>query len=102
MSDEEESAALGRLVKQRSDVKRRKALLENDLRTAGDSLVNIGSVLRHISGGPYDRIADSLLLTQQAPSVCGLERVRAMLTELTELHSRLAQLNRAASDSGID
>jgi hypothetical protein len=54
MSGDEQDAAILRLVKERSDVRKRKTLIESELQSAGRSLHEIGSVLKHFSGGTYD------------------------------------------------
>jgi hypothetical protein len=101
MSDSEQDAAIGRLVRQRSEAKRRKILLENELRSAGKSLSDIGEVLKHFSGGPYDNVDRVLPLIDIAPDICGLERVRSMLKELAQLKEDLALLDRSVAEFGI-
>jgi hypothetical protein len=53
MSDPEQDEAILRLVKQRGEAKKRKALLENELRTAGRSLWEIGGALRNVKGESF-------------------------------------------------
>jgi len=45
MRGDEQDAAILRVVKDRAEAKKRKSLLENELRTAGQSLSRIGSGL---------------------------------------------------------
>ena len=104
MSSEEQDAAILRLVKQRGEAKKRKVLLENELRTAGRSLWEIGSALKSLdASGPSQGTPEFILLEiAKAPNICGLERVKAMLEELRDLENTLRQLNRSAVELGID
>ena len=104
MSTEEQDAAILRLVKQRGEAKKRKALLENELRTAGRSLWDIGSALKSVNAsGPSQETPDSILpAIAKAPNICRLENIRTMLEELSELEKTLNQLNRSAIQLGID
>ena len=102
MSETEENAAILRLVKHRSEAKRRKALLESDLRIAGQSLSGIGDMLRHLNGGPYDDVGRILPEVEKAPDICGLGHVKSMLAELKDLQESVSQMNRSASALGVD
>ena len=101
MSDDEKDAAILRLVKDRSEAKRRKLLLESELRAAGESLAEIGQSLRHLNGGPYDDVGRIIPQVDKAPNICGLERIRTMLTELSKLQETLAKMNESATELGI-
>lgn len=48
MSNDEQDAAILRLVKDRGEAKKQKALLELELRAAGTSLYSIGTELRSV------------------------------------------------------
>jgi hypothetical protein len=99
MSTDEQDAAIGRLVKQRSEAKKHKALLENELMVAGRSLSNIGSLLKSVEVTAAQSIIREV---ENAPLICRLEHVKAMLLELKEAQELLAQLSRTAADIGID
>jgi len=104
MSGDEQDAAIVRLVKDRGEAKRRRSLLESELRAAGQSLWEIGTVLRSVVGsGSFPHTPESILpQIAKAPNICSLDRIKAMLEELKELQNRLEQLNRSASELGID
>jgi len=104
MSNEEQEVAILRLVKQRFEAKKRKTLLVNELRTAGQSLSEIGSALKSVNASGPSQETPEFILPQidKAPSICGLERIKAMLEELRDTQKNLAQLNRSAADLGID
>jgi hypothetical protein len=104
MSNEEQDVAILRLVKQRFEAKKRKTLLENELRTAGQSLSEIGSALKSVNASGPSQETPEFILPQidKAPSICRLERIKAMLEELRDTQKNLAQLNRSAADLGID
>jgi hypothetical protein len=104
MSNDEQDAAILRLVKDRGEAKKQKALLELELRAAGTSLYSIGTELRSVGfntsvqgspGAIFQRVAS-------APEICGLERVKAMLAELKELDDNLKTLSTAAAALGIE
>jgi len=104
MSGDEQDAAIVRLVKQRHEAKQRKALLENELRTAGHALWEIGSALKSVqAGGSFQEQPDRALEEiEKASKICELSRIKAMLVELRETDKRLTQLNQSAVQLGID
>ena len=104
MSNEEQDAAMVRLVRQRSETKKQSALLESELRVAGQSLWEIGSSLKAIRGArEFVGTAASILpQVNKAPEICGLAQVKRMLEELDGLKNSLIQLNRTAQELGID
>jgi hypothetical protein len=104
MTTDEQDAAIVRLVRQRHEAKKRKALLENELRTAGRFLWGLGSALKSVdAAGSYQATPDCILKdVEKAPAICGLERIKAMLSELKETQDLLTQLNRSAAELGVD
>jgi hypothetical protein len=102
-SADERDAAIRGLLTKRGEARRRRAALATELRTAGQSLYDLGGALKHASrssmGSRVDRILPKLA---KVPAVCDLERLKSMLEELKEVETRLAQLNRSASELGID
>lgn len=104
MSTEEQDAALLRLVRRRSEAKRKKSLIESELREAGRKLSDVGGLLRHVgdSGTGTDRPEYALSEVRKAPEICGLSRIEAMLSELKSLNEELEGLNRAARECGVD
>src|ERR1017187_9746593 len=67
MSTDEQDQAILRIVRQRSELRKRKALIENELRTAGESLEEVSSSIRHISGGVGDWLTRILGKIDAAP-----------------------------------
>jgi hypothetical protein len=103
MSDQEQDAAIVRIVKQTAEAKRRRTLLESELTTAGQSLWEIGRSLKAISGPEFIGAAAAILpQIDKAPDICALGRIRAMLEELKELEATLIQLKRSAAELHID
>jgi hypothetical protein len=104
MSNEEQDAAILRLVKSRGESKKRKALLESELRAAGQSLWQIGQSLRNVKGsGTFtDTPGHILPEIERAPDICDLSRIKLMLEELKALEMTLSDLNRSAIELGID
>jgi hypothetical protein len=104
-SDEQEDAIL-RLVRERGEVKRHRAALEKELREAGKSLYEIGSALKRACAGGMrngrNGVDYVLPKLHNVPAICDLSRVAAMLEELKKVETRLAHLNRIASEMGID
>jgi len=103
MAIDEKDDAILRLVRERSEAKRHRAELKRELRETGKSLYDIGGALKYACGGRIGNGIDYLLpKLHSAPAICDLSRVTTMLEELKELETRLAQLNRIASEIGID
>ncbi|HSY31269.1 MAG TPA: hypothetical protein VLA42_04715 [Verrucomicrobiae bacterium] len=103
MSDQEQDDAILRIVKLRSEAKKRRTLLESELTTAGQSLWEIGRSLKAISGPEFIGAAAAILpQIDKAPDICELNRIRTMLEELKKLEATLIQLKRSATDLGID
>src|SRR5665213_2927506 len=100
MSSDEQDAAILRLVKQRGEAKKRRALLQNELRTAGQSLWEIGGALRNItpSGTFHETPGAVIPQIDKAPDICGLAQIRAMLAELKDVEKTIHELNRRASE----
>jgi hypothetical protein len=104
MSNDERDAAILRLVKTRAEAKRRKNLLETELRAAGSSLYSIGTELREIGFSTSAQASPGAILQRvaTAPDICELVRVKTMLEELKELNENLKQLAISAATEGID
>ncbi|MGA9673645.1 MAG: hypothetical protein WBQ94_30920 [Terracidiphilus sp.] len=102
----EQDDAILRLVRERGETKRHRAALERELREVGKCLYDIGGVLKHACGSRIrngrNGIDYVLPKLHSVPAICDLSRVTTMLEELKEADSRLAQLNRIASEMGID
>jgi hypothetical protein len=104
MSNDERDTAILRLVKNRAEAKRRKNLLETELRAAGASLYSIGTELREIGFSTSVQASPGAILQRvvMAPNICELVRVKGMLEELKEVNENLKQLAISAATEGID
>jgi hypothetical protein len=104
MTDNERDAGIVKLVRDRKEARERKVLLQRELRTAGQSLFEIGSGLRSVNSAGAVHETPGYLYQQvaKAPEICGLQRLGTMLGELRDVDSILAELNLAARDVGID
>lgn len=104
MNDDERDAAVLRVVKERSEAKKQKALLESELRAAGRSLASIGSGLSSVSsiGAVHQQPSVILRSVDSAPPICELSKIRAMLAELRDVDENLKQLNATARELGIE
>lgn len=104
MSNAEQDAALLRLIRERSDAKRRRTLLESELRTAGRSLWSIGGILKDVVSVGNAAYAPSMALSEvnKAPRICDMESIRQMLQELDELQCQIETMDRQARDLGVD
>lgn len=104
MSSAEQDAALLRLIKDRSEAKRRKALLESELRAAGKSLGYVGQALSEITAsGAYTSSPQYVLQEiDKAPEICGLNKIGEMLIELRDLQVNLTGMDRSARELGVD
>jgi hypothetical protein len=102
MSSDEQDQAIVRIVKRRAELRKRKALIESELRAAGESLDDIGSSLKHISNGTPEWYANLATKIQGSPEICELKRIKAMVNELGEIYGAFVELNRNAAEAGID
>jgi hypothetical protein len=102
MSTVEQDQAIVRLVRKRKELRERKALIESELRAAGESLRDIGDSLRHLSSSFPHLLTDALATVQRAPDICQMQCVAAMITELSGVYESFAELNRNAAELGID
>jgi len=100
---DEREAAVSVLLKKRSESRRRRTAIENELRAAGRSLYDIGGALKHVSNRTLRSRADDILTKfADVPEICDLGGMKKMLEELRELQILLDQLNRSASQMGLD
>lgn len=104
MSDAEQQAALARLMLDRNEAKKHKALLESELGSAGRAFSEIGKTLALIDapnmvtlGAPDHALKE----IDKAPEICSLGRVREMLVELKDVRERVMSLDRRAKASGV-
>ena len=104
MSDAEQQAALVRLILERNEAKKHKALLESELGSAGRAFSEIGKALSLIDAPDMITLSvpdHALKEIDKAPEICSLGRVREMLIELREVRERVMNLDRRAKASGI-
>ena len=103
MKTDEQGTAILRLIRERLETRKRSAVLKSELRAAGRSLYDIGGVLKHVSPAKIGSRIDYILpKLRTAQGTCELGVVQARLEELKEVEMRLADLNRIASEMGID
>jgi hypothetical protein len=102
VNSDEQDVAILRIVRRRSELRKRKALIESELQAAGESLGDIGSSLKHISGSFPDHLASIKTQLQKAPEICELDRIMGMVAELGQIYAEFIQLNRSAVEAGID
>jgi DNA-binding transcriptional MerR regulator len=104
MSGDEQDVAILRVVKQRGEFKKKRTLLQSELRAAGQSLSEIGDILKRFDTSTSLANSIDFLIPQidRAPDICGLSRIRTMLQELKEVEQTLADLSRTATELGID
>jgi hypothetical protein len=99
LSSEEKKGMLDRLVEQRAKSTRRAILLESELRAAGESLFHVGTLLKNLSSeqGRKDNYVVTLNAVINAPEICGLSRIAAMLVDLQETRELLDELDSLAA-----
>ena len=102
MSSDGQDQAILRIVKRRTELRKRKALIESELQAAGEFLDDIGGSLKHIGNSNPEHIANITMRLQRAPEICGLERIKDMVAELAQIYAEFVQLNRSAAGAGID
>jgi hypothetical protein len=93
------------LVKERSEAKKRRNLLESELAVAGRTFSEIGKALAQLDapntvtlGAPDYALKE----IDEAPEICSLGKVKDMLVELKNLRVRVSELDRRAAQLGVD
>lgn len=104
MSEDELNAAIVRLVKERSESKKKRASIESEPRSAGRALFSIGNSLREVAAdGSWNHTPSAILPEiEKAPEICGLTRIRELLEELQKTSDLIKQLDQSAREMGID
>jgi ABC-type polar amino acid transport system ATPase subunit len=89
MTIEEEFIAVGRIVLQRSELRKRNAVLENEVRTL------VGLIATAMSQFP------NLEVLEQAISAGGLGRLKSLINEQAEAKNELAEVEALAVRAGL-
>ncbi len=102
MSIEEGNAAIGALVKERAECRRKVALLVNELETAGKHLYEVGEALRYLPvNGKQSAMHHILPLLESCPEVV-VSKITARFVAYLEAANDLVVLNTRASEVEID
>jgi hypothetical protein len=99
MSPEDKNAALVSIMRDRNEAKNTRALLEHEIRKAGEALYDLGGALRHM-GINVDR--KYMLGLLEAHNRHAPERLHAKVKEFFETCDRVTELDRRAKEAGID
>jgi prefoldin subunit 5 len=104
MVEDELNAAIVRLVKERSESKKKRASIESELRAAGRALFSIGNSLREVvADGSWNHTPSAILPEiEKAPDICSLAKIRELLEELKKTEDLIKELDKSARDMGID
>jgi hypothetical protein len=105
MSDSEQDAALLRFIRERSEAKKRRALLYSELRIAAANFVLVGEAIKRMNTGssltsstPDDIIGQ----IDKAPDICGFAKIKDMLIELRDVQFSLSEFDRQAVELSVD
>jgi hypothetical protein len=90
MTSEQEDLIIGRTVREYRDAGRRVAALEEEIRKAGDQLVEIGTAVR------THRATDEALFTMPDPT-----RIRELLAEYKAALKRRSELHESVQNLGV-
>ena len=98
MSSDEQDAAILRIVKERSENKRRRALLESEIRAASSSLKDLATLL-----GMIRPMLDDTQINQQLKNSEPWlsEKLIRILREYQETCAKCSQLDASAKEAGI-
>jgi hypothetical protein len=99
MSTVEQDAALLRIVKDRSDAKRKRSLLENEIHNAGNALCEIGTVTRNMSIHSDRSFALQQFKKHGEP---GPDTLLEMVKEYFAVCDRVNEMDVLAKEVGID
>jgi hypothetical protein len=99
MSTDEQMAAIGRLVTERTTAKREQSLLNHKIQTLAENLTALGGSLRWNLGEQNQRKAVPLL--DDLLKAGGLEALKSSLSEYNAVTQRLAMLEDRLKDAGV-
>jgi len=101
MSPDEQDAAVLRIVKDRADAKRRRALLESELQAAGKALYVISEALP-LLGSPVVNIPVLLKLIDENAELLAPSKLAQMMKEYADPTALIADLDVSAKAAGIE
>jgi hypothetical protein len=98
MSQDEQMAAIGRLMTGRAEAKRELALLFQQIRASAEKIAEVGSTLRYnLDGRRRVRPALDMLIKEG-----GLDKFAELLDRYEEITVKIADLEGTAKAAGID
>ena len=101
MSSDEQDAAIVRIVKDRAEAKRLRALLESELQAAGRSLHIVSEALP-LLGSPVVNIPALLKLIDENAELLAPSKLVQMMRDYADLTNQIADLDAKAKAAGID
>jgi hypothetical protein len=101
MSFSDQDAAVGRLVRRRTELRREHAALASDVQIAGRTLAELGNMLADFDASrqDYDAVTAEAQRYSQVPDAA---RVLRMLQELVDPNRQIAATDAQAHILGID
>jgi hypothetical protein len=100
-SPDEQDAAVLRIVKDRAEAKRRRALLEGELQAAGKALHVVSEALP-LLGSPVVNIPVLLKLIDENAELLAPSKLAQMMKEYADLTALIADLDASAAAAGIE
>ena len=101
MSPDEENAAIARIVKDRTEAKRQRALLESELQAGGRALHVLSEALP-LLGSPVVNIPVLLKLIDENAELLAPSKLNQMMKDYANLTNQIADLDAKAKAAGID
>jgi len=101
MSPDEQDVAVLRIVKDRAEAKRRRALLESELQAAGKALHVISEALP-LLGSPVVNIPVLLKLIDENAELLAPSKLAQMMKEYADPTALIADLDVSAKAAGIE
>lgn len=101
MSPDDENAAIARIVKDRAEAKRQRALLESELQAGGKALHVISEALP-LLGSPVVNIPVLLKLIDENAELLAPSKLTQMMKDYADLTNQIADLDAKAKAAGID
>ena len=101
MSSEEQDAALLRIVKERSEAKRKRTLLESELQSNGKGLCDLAMALQQV-GTIHQSLERIDFLANQLSTLLASSKLAAMMKEWVEVNHAIKDFDDKAKQLGID
>ena len=102
MSSEEQDAAIGRLIRERTDANKERALVQNEISKLSTKVDNLWGGLRCAFRDDPMRLGGCLEIVDAMIAAGGLDRLKALLSEQAQLSQRISGISETLKKAGAE